>query len=805
MKELFWKLFNVNDENELNNIVQNNDLLSNKNNWYPYGGNSYDDKWNFATFESQQPDSIAALIEKITNSIDSILLKHCRLNGINPKSNLAPKTMAEAVEKYFNIKNGDFSEYTEPERRSIAENVQIIATGDKNSPNLIIYDFGEGQHPDDFKNTFLSLHLNNKTDIKFVQGKYNQGATGAVVFCGEFRYQLIASKLDNKLYDIEKKKKYKNKGNDFGFTLIRRHPLTEEQEQQYGCSWYEYFIVDGKIPRFQIDSIDLGLYKMVFKTGSIIKLYSYHLPRGSRSDITFDLWRDLNQFMYLPAIPVLVYEKRYGKAHSLSKLMLGNKTRMMIDDNVLREKTIPITIKTEKTGRIDIEATVFKYGVKKKEFIKNRAIVFTLNGQVNGFLTSSFISQNLGLSMLRDYLLIQVDCTNMRTSFRQDLFMANRYNLKGGPKLEFLLDILIDKIKGNEVLKNINENRKNKIIRESIEDKNLIKILMESIPLDKNLLNILKRNGDLNFLNHTKEHKEKNQKSKTKKEKQPYVSKRFPSIFNIDLKENKGGKRIKSIPLNGKGIIRFETNVEDDYLFRPMEKGELQLQILGVRNNDVSGVKDIGKPTKVENIFDVTIEGPSNNSIKFTFEPKQILNVGEEIKLNAKLTSPSGDLSSIFYVKIVNPKIEVKKPKIKKIDQPAIPKPIKVFKKKEKENDKDWNDLNWKGDDIVKVYSENNIIEAIAINMDSYSIKRFISKKRVNSEKSIKLIRDKFFINVYLHSLFLYSIINKLNNESEDNEFIDLEVLIPTVFKSYSSFLLYMNTNDEILNSIKDE
>ncbi|OIN92086.1 MAG: nucleotide pyrophosphohydrolase [Anaerolineae bacterium CG03_land_8_20_14_0_80_58_20] len=51
-----------------------------------------------------------------------------------------------------------------------------------------LYDNGEGQHPDDFPNTFLSLHRNNKTDIHFVQGKYNMGSTGAVVFCGTHRY-----------------------------------------------------------------------------------------------------------------------------------------------------------------------------------------------------------------------------------------------------------------------------------------------------------------------------------------------------------------------------------------------------------------------------------------------------------------------------------------------------------------------------------------------------------------------------------------------------------------------------------------
>lgn len=50
---------------------------------------------------------------------------------------------------------------------------------------MIIYDNGEGQHPKDFESTFLSLVKGNKINIQFVQGKYNMGGSGALVFCGK--------------------------------------------------------------------------------------------------------------------------------------------------------------------------------------------------------------------------------------------------------------------------------------------------------------------------------------------------------------------------------------------------------------------------------------------------------------------------------------------------------------------------------------------------------------------------------------------------------------------------------------------
>ena len=104
MEKLFWKIFKAKDENQLHEIVINNPLLNDNSNWFPYGGRDKNDISNFGTFENQQSNPVPALIEKITNSIDSLLLKKCRLANIDPKSKKAPPDMATAVEKFFGIK-----------------------------------------------------------------------------------------------------------------------------------------------------------------------------------------------------------------------------------------------------------------------------------------------------------------------------------------------------------------------------------------------------------------------------------------------------------------------------------------------------------------------------------------------------------------------------------------------------------------------------------------------------------------------------------------------------------------------------
>ncbi len=602
--------------------------------------------------------------------------------------------MVDAVEKFFGIKNGDFSEISRGDRRSIAEDIQVIAEGDKNTPNLIIYDNGEGQLPYDFQNTFLSISKCNKTNIAFVQGKYNMGSTGGVIFCGENRYQLIVSRLCNYLTE--------GKINDVGFTLVRKHPLSDKEEQTFKGTWYEYFTIDRNIPSFPFkEPIDLGLYKRKFVTGSIVKMYSYGLPRGSTSSIVWDLWRDLNQYLYHPALPFIVYEKRGYDQKTPSKPILGNKIRLILDEREKKEKTITTTLSDSIIGEIKIEIHVFNQNVNQKEFINNKALIFTLNGQVHGYYPRSFISQELGFSMLRDHLLVQVDCTNMKTSYRQDLFKGSRDRLNQGKKTEALLDKIVDLLKHNDQLRELNQNRKNRILRESLEDKKILSEIFSNIPLNNELMKLLTQNEQLNIFKSKKKEIEKIQDRKSKSNKKNLVSKRFPSIFKINLPEDDSGKRIKSIPINGKGNIQFQTDVEDEYFFRPKEQGEIEISILKYNRNNSKGGND-AKPSIIEDVFNVTTTGPADNSIKITFKPNKNLNVGDQLELNAQLSSPDGDLESIFWVKITKEeKAKSDNKKNKNENNLAPPIPIRVFEKAENENDKTWNDYGWDGGDIV--------------------------------------------------------------------------------------------------------
>ena len=187
LEDLFLTLFKAPTEIEVDDIINSHPGIFNNENWYPLGG----DENYYGVIENQQSSPIPALIEKITNSIDATLMRRAFELDIDPKSTNAPDSIEEAVVRFFpNSNSWDLSSL----RRQQAEEIQIVADGPTNETSVIIYDNGEGQHPHKFENTFLSLLRGNKNEIHFVQGKYNMGGSGAIVFCGKKRFQLIGIK-----------------------------------------------------------------------------------------------------------------------------------------------------------------------------------------------------------------------------------------------------------------------------------------------------------------------------------------------------------------------------------------------------------------------------------------------------------------------------------------------------------------------------------------------------------------------------------------------------------------------------------
>ena len=179
-------LLHADSEDEIVQILRDHNYWDDSGAWRLYG----DDENNFKMIGAQQARSEAALVEKLVNSVDARLMDQCRREGMEPDAVEAPQTIAEARKRFFGTVN----------RTELAKGITLAITGARpqqgGMPCLTICDIGEGQTPADVPNTFMSLDKTNKLRVPFVQGKFNMGGTGALMFCGKNKLQLLITRRD---------------------------------------------------------------------------------------------------------------------------------------------------------------------------------------------------------------------------------------------------------------------------------------------------------------------------------------------------------------------------------------------------------------------------------------------------------------------------------------------------------------------------------------------------------------------------------------------------------------------------------
>lgn len=100
-QELFLSLLKADKEEDVVEILTKAGYWERPDAWRFYG----DQDANWGQIGAQQSLPESALVEKLTNSIDALLLAECRVSGMNPESPKAPQSMSEAVAKFFGSKS----------------------------------------------------------------------------------------------------------------------------------------------------------------------------------------------------------------------------------------------------------------------------------------------------------------------------------------------------------------------------------------------------------------------------------------------------------------------------------------------------------------------------------------------------------------------------------------------------------------------------------------------------------------------------------------------------------------------------
>jgi len=344
IESLFLSLLHADNESDVLGILESANYWDNPDFWRPIGDNTN----NRAIIGNQQEDAVSALAEKITNSVDAILINRCLELGIDPTSTSAPRSMRQALAKFFletEDENAGMSRYwgsdrleTNSELERVTKLIWLSVTGVEKDPSITIADRGEGQTPDNFPRTFMALvgYKNSegrtesqKANIPFVQGQFNMGSSGVYPFSSrEHGFQLLVSRRNPKLLKETASKRDK----EWGFTVVRRSRTHAKG------SVYEYLApvktaahLYGEVLSFEADRLPLipespptavpnKVYHELVEYGTLLKLYEFRYREQGLSTghvlMKSGLMRQLELVLPECGLPVRIVEARPPKSES---------------------------------------------------------------------------------------------------------------------------------------------------------------------------------------------------------------------------------------------------------------------------------------------------------------------------------------------------------------------------------------------------------------------------------------------------------------------------------------------------------
>lgn len=477
--------------------------------------------------------------------------------------------MRDAVERFFNVRQGRLGDLDDKSIRELANGIQLVAVGPKDNPSYLIVDDGEGQTPRSFPDTFMSLARSNKLRIPFVQGKFNSGGTAVLQFCGHENVQLVASRRHPAApADGDPS------AQQWGFTIVRR--LEPSQGDRRRNSMYVYLAPGGVVPAFSADSIDVlpgpskqnkpaQPYSEPLNHGTVVKLYDYRWK--ARSLATTEARFELEKQLHSPALPFRITETRPYRANfyttTLSGIWASVEADEGQDERTRVEPGFPATatLHLDGVGALTYKIVVFKQEVNQRRI--PRGVVFTINGQVHGDLSPDFVSRKLEFEYLRPHLLVSVDCTDMPTRVREDFFPAARDRIRKNEVYDALVTRLMTELRQHPGLKALNASRRSQRLQKALTDQeDVIKTLTDLLNTDPALRALFDLGDRLVVKVGPGEAEE-------------FKGKRFPTYFR--LQGNPKGGLLKKFAVNKSCRVVFETDAANDYFDRGQSPGTIDV------------------------------------------------------------------------------------------------------------------------------------------------------------------------------------------------------------------------------------
>lgn len=565
LKQFTTLLARCESEVDVIHLLKKGGYWDNTIDWQYFGDNEN----NFGTIGTQQSKPDSAMVEKITNAIDAVLMAQCLRKGNNPEGRNAPVSTRKALVDFFGIYDGRLSNLSARDRTRLADNILLVASGNKVRPCYTIIDKGEGQSPSSMPSTLLSLGKSNKLRIPFVQGKFNMGGTGVLQFCGEHNLQLIISKRHPEIAAQEDD----DTGNLWSVTVVRRVNPTGNMRN----SCYMYLAPAGQLLTFDAESLPLlpstypEPYGEDMEWGTFIKLYNYKISNGLQTSIKFDLFYRLSLLLPEMALPVKLYERRKGfSGKTMHRTLSGLSVRLDGHGRVNLEEGFPSSSELTVGGK-KIDVTIYAFKRRREtSYKKKEGVILTVNGQTHGTVPTTFFKRDaVGLGYIADSLLVELDCTGFDARTIEDLFMNSRDRLRDVPLRRVIKSRLGQMLHNHPGLRELMERR-----REDIEDK-----LGDSKPLAEVVENILRKSPTLSRLFIDGVRLPNPFKLTKVKKAVQFEGRRFPIYFK--LKKEYTAIEPKKSAINRRFRVQYQTDAENCYFTRDNEQGRFTLTVNG--------------------------------------------------------------------------------------------------------------------------------------------------------------------------------------------------------------------------------
>lgn len=566
--QLLLDLLAAESEDAVLAVLRERKLLEDPKRWVYVG----DLPNNQSVILNQQSSPAAALVEKITNAIDAILLRRCRAAGIGPRSSGAPPSMADAVDEFF----GDMADLPAEEIRRLAERSLVLyATGSKTRPCLSLFDDGEGQLATNFPNTFCSLisgatGSSYKGAVPFVQGRFNMGGTGVLPFCSvKHRLQLIVSRPPPDVAG--------STDHEWGFTVFCLFPAKQDPSWKYLVGSDGEVMTAGAeplglLPRAGAASGEVCLPReRRVENGTLIKMYDFKAPK---TNICGELFKKLDEYLLAPALPLRVIECRQEYKANVMGITVWDRfgdwrRKGVLEPGFEDGASLSIALSTGETipGEIRVFRDV-KAGTGKEVEAAQTGLRALINGQSHARRDATFFrTQKVDKEHVAESMLVTLDCTGLGQDSKNGLFMSNRETFREEDLYLELMPRLQAELRRHEQLIKLNEERYRKKLDSAITDEvgtNALEDLLKSDPTLAELFGGPRIGRVAARILGDEGHET------VPGTPEPFVGKQFPTKI-----ERKDGSTVASvkIPEGRRATASFLTDVENRYFSRRTFRG----------------------------------------------------------------------------------------------------------------------------------------------------------------------------------------------------------------------------------------